>query len=87
MATAKFTTENDYLHLELKEVIKFLQENGTDEERAEFKKQCYTKSDGKKSKKLNWLKGKVWFCEKYIPEIIPEKQEKAPKISDLMKDW
>ena len=59
----KFTTEHDFKHLTFDEAVDYLSENGTAEEKSAFKKACYTKADGEKVEKLNWLNGKRWFCD------------------------
>lgn len=34
----------------------------------------------------NLLKAKTAFCHRYMPELLPEKQEQE-KASDFLKDW
>lgn len=100
---AKFETKNTYKTLTIEEMIKFLSENGTDEERKEFAQNCYTKyekdakgnkkydADGKakttKTDKLNLMYAKEMFCNKYAPELIPIKKEKEPLKSEILSAW
>lgn len=88
----KFKTNNTYRGILLDEMISYLEKNGTDEDRKEFAKNCFTKyaRDSKKNKKynadgtpktekadkLNLIYAKEKFCEKYAPELLPKKIER-----------
>ena len=92
---AEFKTKNTFKTLLIEEMINFLSENGTDEERKEFAQNCYTKyerdSKGNKkynadgspktleSDKLNLMYAKEKFCEKYAPDLVPKAKEKEKK--------
>lgn len=83
----KFTTEHDFKHLTFDEAVDYLSENGTAEEKSAFKKACYTKADGEKVEKLNWLNGKRWFCENFIPELLPVKKQTSEPKANRIANW
>jgi len=86
-AKAKFKTENEYKKITFDEVVDFLTEHGTKEEKAAFKKACYTNAKGETTTKLNWLNGKLWFCTNFAPELVPvKKEEKEPK-GKRIENW
>ena len=90
-----FTTKNTFKTILLDEMINYLEEYGTEEEKKEFAKNCYTKyvRDSKKNKKydangnpitaptdrLNGMYAKEKFCEKFAPELLPVKKEPEKK--------
>lgn len=82
MAKKDFATESTYRKLKFDEVYDFLDKYGTKEEKAEFRKACYSNKDGEETDKFSWLSGKIWFCKKFAPWLVP-----ATKKSDLIKDW
>lgn len=88
MAKKQFETDKkDWLEITMSEAIDFLEENGTTEEKKEFKKWLNTTKDGKKSKNINWGNAKARFVEKYCPNLKPEPKEKEAKISDRIANW
>lgn len=87
-ATKKFkTTATSWLGVTMTEAIEYLTENGSDEDRKEFKQWVYSTKDGKPCKRANWGNARKKFLEKYYPEFLPQKKEKTPNISDQIKDW
>lgn len=42
--------------------------------------------DSKAEPVYNLLKAKIAFCEKYMPEVLPNPDDKT-KASDFLKDW
>ena len=43
--------------------------------------------DSEKTSVFNLLKAKLAFCDKYMPEIVPEAKPKKPTANELLKDW
>lgn len=84
---SKFTTTNTFKTLSFDEVVDYLEANGTEEEKANFKKACFTNKNGKAVKKLNWLNGKLWFCKTFAPQLVPVAKEKEPLKSDRIANW
>lgn len=92
---AEFKTKNTFKTLKFDEIFNFLEENGTEEQKKEFAKNCFTKyvrtANGEKnydsngvaktepSKKLNFIYAKEKFCLEFAPDLIPEKKEKEEK--------
>lgn len=90
-----FETNNTYKTLLLEEMINYLEEYGTEEEKKEFAQNCYTKyvRDSKKNKKydaqgnpitettdkLNLIYAKEKFCAKFAPGLIPVKKKQEKK--------
>ena len=86
----KFKTKNTFKTMLFEEMINFLESNGTDADREEFAANCYKKyvRDSKGNKKfdangnplvektdrLNLMYAKEKFCEKFAPELIPQKK-------------
>ena len=83
----KFTTEHDFKHLTFDEAVDYLSENGTAEQKAAFKKACYSNAKGESVTKLNWLNGKKWFCENFIPELIPVKKANSEPKGNRIANW
>ena len=42
---------------------------------------------GKKAMVFNLLKAKYAFCERYMPEILPEAKPKKPTAKDILGNW
>ncbi len=42
--------------------------------------------DSKAEPVYNLLKAKIAFCEKYMPDVLPNPEDKT-KASDFLKDW
>lgn len=82
----KFKTEKSYKEITFDEVADYLEANGTKEEKAEFKKACYSTSKGEITDKFNWLNGKLWFCNKFAPQLVPEKKTVIRK-ADRIANW
>lgn len=82
----KFKTEKKYKELTFDEVVDFLEANGTTEDKSEFKKACYTNKNGEPTEKLNWLNGKLWFCKKFAPQLVPQKKTIENK-SNRIANW
>lgn len=83
----KFTTENEYKKITFDEVVDFLTEHGTTEEKAAFKKACYTNAEGETVEKLNWLNAKKWFCTNFAPELLPVKKETREPKASRIANW
>ena len=87
MDRPKFTTTHTYKQITFEEMVEYLKVNGTDEERAEFKKKCTIKADGSVAERVNWQNGKKWFVSKFIPELLPPTKKKKSTKFDILKDW
>lgn len=100
MARPKFTTEKDYKKLEFEDLFDYLNEYGTDEEKAGFKKALYSNKDGspsvrttkkgKEEPRENFLNAKLWFCTNFAPELIPVAKNPKPVPKEMKKklaDW
>lgn len=88
MAAAKFKTKAaSWLEVTLDEAIDFLEANGTDADRKEFKQWLFTTKTGKICKKANWGNARRRFLEKYYPEFLPVAKEKKPNKSDRIANW
>lgn len=83
----KFKTDKEYKKITLDDAITFLEENGTPEEKKAFKVACTTVDKKTGKEKINWLKGKKYFCEKYAPELVPVAKPKPEKKSLKMLNW
>ena len=83
----KFKTEHSFKEITFDEVVDFLEENGTDADKKNFKNACFTNKDGKAVDKLNWLNGKKWFCGEFAPELLPVKKEKEEPKSKRIAEW
>lgn len=81
---AKFTTDNQYSKITMTEVVQFLNEHASAEEKKEFKEWAYTTKDGKPSADVNWLNAKNRFLAKYAPELLPQKKV---TLEELIRDW
>lgn len=84
---AEFKTENTFKKLTFDEVVDFLEVNGTTEEKSEFKKACFSNSKGEPTKKLNWLNGKLWFCNKFAKHLVPVKKEQKEPKANRIANW
>jgi len=84
---AVFKTENTFKKLQFDEVVDFLEANGSAEDKAAFRNACFTNKAGEPTKKLNWLKGKRWFCEKFAKDLIPVAQPKSEPKSKRIENW
>jgi len=84
---AKFTTEHEYKKITMDEAIDFLEQHGTVAEKKEFKEACTVIDPETGKEKLNWLRGKKYFCTKYAPELVPVGKPKAEKKSLRMLNW
>lgn len=84
---AKFTTTKEYKKITLDDAIEFLEKNGTAEEKKAFKQACTTVDKKTGKEKINWLRGKKYFCEQYAPELIPVAKPKPEKKSAKMLNW
>ena len=78
MATKKI--DYDYKTLTLQQMMDYILANDVDG-KADFKAQAMA------SGTYNHFNARKYFCEKYMPEIIPVKAEKKPTAKDLLKDW
>lgn len=84
---AKFQTDNSFKKITFDEVVDFLEKNGTAKDKSDFKKACFTDKLGNEVKKLNWLNGKLWFCNKFAPELVPEKKTPTELKSERIANW
>lgn len=85
---AKFkTAATSWLGVTLDEAIDYLEANGTDADKKEFKQWLYSTKDGKSCKKANWGNARRKFLEKYYPEFLPVAKEKKPNKSARIANW
>ena len=111
----KFTTDKKYYKqkngkreqisvyngITLDEMIDWLIENGTDEEKKAFKTALYSYKDGEpmpfdtkagtgeRYQKTNFINAKRHFFKAFAPDLLPVKkvEEEKPPVSERMKDW
>lgn len=76
-----------YQALTLEEIVKWLAENGTAEDKKIFKKNYLGEPDenGDMPRPM-FLQAKRQFCERHCPEILPKTPSKV-NLYDMMKDW
>lgn len=95
MASEKFITEKKYFNkdgkettvykgIKLEEIIDWLDENGSEEDKREFKKAFYTNKDGSANERGNFIRAKKMFFERHNPDYLPTGKS---KIKDRMKNW
>lgn len=75
-----------YMGTTAEDIIEWLNENGTKEDRRLFKEDYIGYDEEKERETYNWLKAKRNFFKRHCPEHLPVGKEKV-KIADLLKDW
>ena len=78
---------DNYKKITFDDMFNYIEENGTKEDKKEFKKKAFSDKNDKPLKKYNHLNAVRWFCEKYMPDLLPVKKEAEPKITDKLKNW
>lgn len=87
-AKVKFETKaTSWLGITMDEAIDYLEANGTDADKKEFKKWLYSTKTGTESTRINWGNARINFIKKYCPELAPVAKEKAAKKSDRIANW
>lgn len=76
---------NNYKKITFEDMVDYI-ETKAPKDKAWFKENAFA-LDKFGNYKYNHLKAKKAFCERYMPEIIPPKKEKAPNKTDILKDW
>ena len=85
---SKFSTKAvSWLQVTMDEAIDFLEANGSDADKKEFKKWLFTTKEGKSCKKPNWGNARKEFLKKYAPDMLPVKKEKEANKSDRVLNW
>ena len=77
---------DSYKKISFDDMFNYIEENGTKEDKKEFKKQAFSDKNGNPLKKYNHLNAVRWFCKKYMPDLLPVKKEAEPKITDKLKN-
>lgn len=85
MAT-KFKTEHPFKKIELSEMADFIEQNYP-EDKEWFVTIAYQDKDGNDTDRYNHLRAVRKFCEKYAPDLIPQKREKEPPATDRILAW
>ena len=80
----KFEVES-YKKITLDAMCDYIEKNYPSDKKW-FKSVAYADKDGNKVKKYNHLNAVRKFCEKYAPELIPEKKVKAPATKRI-ENW
>lgn len=76
-----------YQSLTLAEIVKWLAENGTAEDKKIFKKNYLGEPDEKgEMPRPSFSRAKKLFCERHCPDILP-KTKTNNDIFEIMKDW
>ena len=76
-----------YQCLTLAEIVKWLAENGSAEDKKIFKKNYLGEPDEKgEMPRPSFSRAKRLFCERHCPEVLP-KTKNNNDIYDIMKDW
>ena len=52
-----------------------------------FKQIAFQNKDGKDTGKYNHLNAVRCFCDRYMPDLLPQKAAPKVKASDSLKDW
>ena len=76
---------NNYKKITFEDMVEYIEKNAP-KDKAWFKETAMV-VDKKGNYRYNHLKAKKAFCERYMPEIIPQKKEAKPNKSDILKDW
>lgn len=77
MASKKF----EFKKITLQDMKEYIEENAP-QDKAWFKKEAF--DDKGKYQHLVAVRA---FCDRYMPDIIPVAKPKAPKVSEILKDW
>lgn len=77
----------NFKKITLNDMIDYIEKNGTDTDKKEFKIHAYSDKDGNPLEKYNHLNAVRWFCTKYMPDIVPKRKEVKEKVSNRIANW
>ena len=76
---------NNYKKITFEDMVEYIEKNAP-KDKSWFKENAMA-IDKNGTYKYNHLKAKKAFCEKYFPELIPQRKEQKPNKTDILKNW